>query len=566
MANKDELYIRINAKDNTAKGINSAEKKLNSLGSTGKRLIGIMGGMFAVDRLINYGKEAIRLYDVQAQAEQQLLTALKGRRDIQQRLISQAQQLQAITLYGDEETIRAQALIAAFVKEEETIKRIIPLVQDMATAKQMSLAGAADLVSKTLGSSTNALSRYGIEVTGTVGSVERLKTLMDGLNDAFGGQAAAAASTGAGALKQLENAIGDLKEEVGKAIVTSGGFSKWIEGSKREVQEWASIIGDDSRSGFKNWMLFLFGSKKRWSEVAEETKKAKEEQQEYNKQVNVAADITLDEITVIARKITTYEGLKKQIKEQQELLEKADITDTNHIRTIYAKIGALEKQKKAFEALVNPVRAQLPDLPEMKSIGTPDFGSWQAGVTAQNMLAGDADMEKALKQAKQKLTEMYAELQAEVDDLNARFNASLVDGIVAGLEAGFAGASFGGIIGAFLTPLANVLEQEGKILILAGIGLEAFKKALSTLNGFAAIAVGGLLIGAAQGLKALGNAGGGGSGGGYASAVGGGASNYSTGSTQAFSINVNGRLEADGDSLVYVLNQTNSFNNRTRAK
>jgi len=32
----------------------------------------------------------------------------------------------------------------------------------------MDLAGAADLVSKTLGSSTNALSRYGIEVTGAV--------------------------------------------------------------------------------------------------------------------------------------------------------------------------------------------------------------------------------------------------------------------------------------------------------------------------------------------------------------------------------------------------------------
>ena len=80
-------------------------------------------------------------------------------------------------MFGDETIIEAQAMIASFVKDEEAVRLATEATLDLAAAKGFDLVAAADLVSKTLGSSTNALSRYGIEVTGAVGSTERLESL-----------------------------------------------------------------------------------------------------------------------------------------------------------------------------------------------------------------------------------------------------------------------------------------------------------------------------------------------------------------------------------------------------
>ena len=54
----------------------------------------------------------------------------------------------------------------------------------MATAKGMNLSAAADLVAKSVGSSTNALSRYGIQIEG-VGSTERLDSAVIALEGQF---------------------------------------------------------------------------------------------------------------------------------------------------------------------------------------------------------------------------------------------------------------------------------------------------------------------------------------------------------------------------------------------
>ena len=65
----------------------------------------------------------------------------------------------------------------------------------------------------------------------------------------------------------------------------------------------------------------------------------------------------------------------------------------------------------------------------------------------------------------------------------------------------------GKVVQALLTPLADMAIKEGEILIAEGIGVEACKKALESLNGWAAIAAGTALvaIGAAakSGLAAL---------------------------------------------------------------
>ena len=169
--------------------------------------------------ILALGAASIKAFDEQAKAEQKLLTSLKGREDIQQRLIEQAKELQKTTLFGDEATIAAQSMLAMMGLTEEEVVKLIPLIQDFATAKGMDLVTAADLVAKSMGSSTNALSRYGIEITGAVGSTERLDTAVNQLTEKFEGQAKAAALVGAGPLVQIGNQLGDIAEELGQRLM-----------------------------------------------------------------------------------------------------------------------------------------------------------------------------------------------------------------------------------------------------------------------------------------------------------------------------------------------------------
>jgi|5B_taG_2_1085324.scaffolds.fasta_scaffold08499_2 hypothetical protein len=255
MANKSVGFLTI-AFGADLRGFDKAMKKAQrsikkfgtSMQRTGKNLTRNLTLPLAA-----FAAASVKAFDTQAKAETKLLTALKGREDVQKRLIAQAKELQTQTLFGDEETIAAQAMLATMGLEEEAIMRLIPLVQDMATAKGMNLVQAADLVAKSVGSSTNALSRYGITITGAVGSQERLNTATEALNKAFGGQAEAVSKVGLGPLTQLKNILGDLSEDIGKIILPTLNdlakdvkelalrFDGLTDATKKNIVKWGAI-------------------------------------------------------------------------------------------------------------------------------------------------------------------------------------------------------------------------------------------------------------------------------------------------------------------------------------
>ena len=209
------------------KGLRIAQKRYTSAGIAGVKNMRIQAGAFATLRsklllfsfAVGLGTAAMKkLFDnmiKQEKVEKKLEQAL-GRTS--SALLNQASALQKVTTFGDEAIIGAQALIASFVDDEEQIKAATEATLDLAAAKGMDLNAAADLVSKTLGSSTNALSRYGITVEGTVGSSKRLESLTRNVAKVFGGQAQASANTFGGRLEQLANISGDVSEEIGKTL------------------------------------------------------------------------------------------------------------------------------------------------------------------------------------------------------------------------------------------------------------------------------------------------------------------------------------------------------------
>lgn len=214
---------------------------------------GIAAGVFSVNQVMNFVQASTEAYNVSAQNEMSLLVALKGRADVQARLIDQANELAGKSLFEDDEIIRAQSLVAAFVKEESQIKKLLPVIMDFAAAKKVDLASAADLVTKSFAGEVNALGRYGISLTEASGTADRLEEIQLKLNNAFGGQAEASAKVGTAAIQQLTNEYGNLQEVIGKLLISQsnqeGSFTKILTEATRGVTGFLSKVATWSEAG-----------------------------------------------------------------------------------------------------------------------------------------------------------------------------------------------------------------------------------------------------------------------------------------------------------------------------
>lgn len=193
------------------RNLGSLEKRLTSLGkSLSVKLTAPLAALGAV---------ALKNADTQQQAEQRLLTALKGRTDIQQRLIAQAAELQSRSVLGDEVVIGQQAYLASLGMTEEQIGRVIEASAQLSAATGMTLDSAVKNLAKTFGGLTSELGESIPKLKEL--TVEQLKNgeAVDFILENYKGFAESAAQTALGPLRQLNNAWGDFLEQIGAAMM-----------------------------------------------------------------------------------------------------------------------------------------------------------------------------------------------------------------------------------------------------------------------------------------------------------------------------------------------------------
>ena len=129
--------------------------------------------------------------------------------------------------------------------------------------------------------------------------------------------------------------------------------------------------------------------------------------------------------------------------------------------------------------------------------------------------AQEAEEAAAAAAEKQRMEEAVKKFEEAAE----RWKEAAIEGFSAGCQEmmnqlmGLEEFNPGAIVQALLEPLADMAIKEGEILIAEGIGVEACKKALESLNGYAAIAAGVALVAigtaAKAGLAALAQTGGG---------------------------------------------------------
>ncbi len=535
-------------------GLNDANKSLSGFQKKSQSMFsGIQKAAiaaFSVTAIANYMRVATEAANVQQQAEAKLTTALKGRVDVMREIGSVASELQKKTLFGDEVTIEAAAQLAAFVKNEEQIKRLLPAIQDMATAMRMDLVSAAALVGKSIGASTNALARYGISVEGAAGSAERAESAIAALTSKFEGQAEAAAKTGTGAVTQLKNAVDDLNEQVGAFIITWQNFlatSKFVKGVLSETNKTLTILS--ARGDFSFWerLISPFESQSktyaRALKVIEE--RTKDVQQGFYdmSQDSISQDdplmVSMRNLLSDVQDLSNFAGeLSEQLKapapevptKYEELSNKvAELTkqaqalaaENKDTSDITARIAAIDLQIASIDELIEKQKESATW--NLKYGGTYSPASSITGQGAS--VTGSAGLDtKTLGD----MSGMIAENTAEVESYFAQIQASgerVADMIRFAFEDMARGAAeaFGNLAAgsgsmaqvaqALMNPIANLAIELGVILLGVGKGIEALKASLATISGpiatIAGIALIALGTAAKAGVAKLGSGGGG---------------------------------------------------------
>jgi hypothetical protein len=213
------LLIKISANSAEAeKQFRTLEKKLGDLGRSIKSVGSSMTKYITVP-LAAVAAVGVKAADTQLKAEAKLLTALKGREDVQRRLMANASEVQSRTLFGDEAIIEQQAYLAALGLTEQQINATIEASVQLASATGSTLEGAVKNLAKTYGGLTGELGE-------SIPALKNLTTeqLKNGeavafINANYQGFAETAARTGTGALTQLKNKLGDLAEKIGTVLI-----------------------------------------------------------------------------------------------------------------------------------------------------------------------------------------------------------------------------------------------------------------------------------------------------------------------------------------------------------
>ena len=154
--------------------------------------------------------------------QQRLATALKQTGQYSdeafESLKQYAEQLQAMTLYDNDTYVSVMAMLQAMGLNTEQMKAATLQVANLATLMGTDLTAAARVMGDVFNGNTGMIKRYIKGLDQAAIQSGDLNTILGELNKHIGGQATAAAETGAGAMMQMSNAIADMKKNGGKLI------------------------------------------------------------------------------------------------------------------------------------------------------------------------------------------------------------------------------------------------------------------------------------------------------------------------------------------------------------
>lgn len=306
----DKLDKRLKASEKSGKSATA------SLAKTGVAIGSVAVAAKAAAAVI---KDLTEAYKKQEKAETQLESAAKNNPLLStasvKALKDYASELQGITVYGDEELIPFMAQLAASGRTQVEIMEIMSAATDMAASGQFTLDSAVRNLNKAYGGLSGELGEAIPEIKAL--TAEQLKNggatkLMAERYKGIAAETAAATGT----QEQLNNAIGDLKEEFG------AGFEKGIAPIRRFFTE---LI-----SGWAN------------------AKRAKREYEEGAAEARTGGDLSVSGTTFAVDQIRKELELLKNVLNSQEAIgygaKGLRVSAEEYTQIIQERADALQKE------------------------------------------------------------------------------------------------------------------------------------------------------------------------------------------------------------------------------
>ena len=214
------------------------EDKMVSFGSVS---IGLDALSSAFQQLQGFTKDFTSAYDTQMEAERQLeqvmMNTMGARTEDIQSIKDFCSAQQEIGIVGDEVQLAGAQEMATYLEFKGSLKTLIPVMNDM-VAQQYgynhtaeNAVGIATMLGKVMQGQTSALSRLGYTFDESQEKIlkygtesERAAVLAEVVGESVGGMNRKLAETDTGRMKQLENNLGDLKEQLGGILKKADPF------------------------------------------------------------------------------------------------------------------------------------------------------------------------------------------------------------------------------------------------------------------------------------------------------------------------------------------------------
>lgn len=190
----------------------------------------------AVDSVTRSMGEMSAAYNFQIEQETKLETVMKNHMKASaaqiQSVKDYASNLQKSGIYGDEMILQGAQELATYVEDPEVLKQLMPTLNSMlaqgvgmnATSRDMQ--SYATMLGKVMQGQVGGMSKRGYkfteaeeEILKTGTELQKLQVLQNNVLGNFGDMNKALAQTPQGQIIQLNNNLGDLKEQVGKALI-----------------------------------------------------------------------------------------------------------------------------------------------------------------------------------------------------------------------------------------------------------------------------------------------------------------------------------------------------------
>jgi len=198
----------------------------DSLGSVIKGFAGggVMGGLAAT-----VGEVASGLQDCfkSAKDSEDVWNKLSGTveksgavwTDVKDKIESFVSSAEKMSKFSDEKVAAALKTMMNYGMGLDDAMKSLAATMDLAAGKQVDLETAATAVGKAFQGSTTSLERMGVAVTESKDSAVKFSSAMESIQEAFGGAAQKDLETYAGKQVQVANAMDNLKEKIGTALI-----------------------------------------------------------------------------------------------------------------------------------------------------------------------------------------------------------------------------------------------------------------------------------------------------------------------------------------------------------